>query len=81
MFVYILQSIKAPNTYYVGKTYSVDKRLREHNNGDSYHTAKHAPWQIIWFGYFINRTLAGKFENYLKTASGIAFRRKRLISS
>ena len=37
------------------------------------------PWEIIWSASFETQKLATDFEKYLKTASGIAFMRKRLI--
>lgn len=78
-YVYILQSEKAPDQYYYGMTKNIEKRLSEHNRGQSYHTSKYLPWKLKFYGAFETEQLAGNFERYLKTASGKAFLRKRLI--
>lgn len=77
-FSYILQS-SLDGSYYFGFTTDVTKRLDEHNRGCSFHTRKHMPWNLIWYGAFADRSKAAKFEQYLKTGSGYAFSRKRLI--
>ncbi len=59
-------------------TENIVNRLESHNSGASLHTNKFKPWKIIWYCVFNNKNKAALFEKYLKTASGIAFRRKRL---
>lgn len=78
-FVYILQSEQDETKFYFGKTKNLKPRLKSHNTGQSIHTAKYRPWKIIWFGCFVNEKKASNFEKYLKSASGKAFLRKRLI--
>jgi hypothetical protein len=41
-------------------------------------TQRHSPWIMETYLAFSNRSQAVAFEKYLKTASGIAFARKRL---
>ncbi|MDD4995230.1 MAG: GIY-YIG nuclease family protein [Patescibacteria group bacterium] len=77
-YVYIIQSLKFSNRYYTGFSENVHKRLDDHNNGKSVHTNKYGPWKIIFYCAFDNKKKALDFEKYLKTASGIAFRNKRL---
>lgn len=79
-FVYILKSIYFPKQIYVGWTSDIKERLVSHNSGASKHTSKFKPWKLIWFCSFLNQTKAIEFEKYLKSSSGIAFRRKRLMS-
>ncbi len=77
--VYILQSM-VDQRYYVGTTsQSVEQRLREHNESRAFHTRKFIPWKIVWFCSFREQKKAMAFEKYLKTGSGYAFSRKRLI--
>ncbi|MFH1767072.1 MAG: GIY-YIG nuclease family protein [Patescibacteria group bacterium] len=76
--VYIIQSIKYPKRFYTGFTENIDGRLDDHNSGKSPHTCKFKPWKLIYFCVFENKKKALDFEKYLKTASGIAFRNKRL---
>jgi len=79
-YVYILRSLTYPNETYVGYTERTpERRLQDHNEGLSTHTNKFKPWKVIWFCAFEDQAKAKQFEHYLKTASGIAFRNKRLI--
>jgi len=77
--VYIIRSLKFPNQVYTGFSLDIDKRLEDHNSGKSVHTNKFRPWKIIFYCSFEEKGRALLFEKYLKTASGIAFRNKRLI--
>ncbi|MDZ7744703.1 MAG: GIY-YIG nuclease family protein [Candidatus Saccharibacteria bacterium] len=78
-FVYILQSETNKSKYYYGKTQDLKSRLKQHNSGQSGHTKKYIPWKIVWYGCFESPEKASEFEAYLKTASGKAFLRKRLV--
>ena len=79
-YTYILRSKVDSQQLYVGHTTDLKRRLTEHNAGKSPHTAKFKPWSVVWCGCFESEKLAIAFEAYLKTASGKAFLRKRLIS-
>ena len=50
-FVYILQSEK-DNTYYKGYSEDIQKRLKQHNNGESRYTSTKIPWKIVYFEKF-----------------------------
>ncbi|OGY99009.1 MAG: excinuclease ABC subunit C [Candidatus Liptonbacteria bacterium RIFCSPLOWO2_01_FULL_52_25] len=78
-YVYILRSAQFVNQTYIGSTSDLKERLISHNSGANKHTSKFKPWKIVWVCGFLNKERAVAFEQYLKTASGIAFRRKRLI--
>lgn len=77
--VYILTSKKYPARYYIGTTQNLDRRLGEHNNGGSVYSKRYAPWQLESCIAFRNKELAEGFEKYLKSGSGFAFLKKRLI--
>jgi predicted GIY-YIG superfamily endonuclease len=77
-YVYILQSESDAGRFYVGLTDDLRARLIKHNKGDVPHTSKFCPWKIKTAIAFPNRERASQFENYLKTASGRAFTKKRL---
>lgn len=77
--VYIIQSINFPKNTYIGYTTNINKRLQKHNQGGSYHTSKYKPWKLLYFSAFATKKLALDFEKYLKSSSGKAFTRKRLI--
>ena len=78
-YVYILQSETKPTELYKGFTEDLRARLNEHNQGNCDHTAKFRPWKMIYYCAFTDKKKALDFEKYLKSASGIAFMRKRLI--
>lgn len=78
-YVYILRSEEHPNKLYTGYTTNIKERLQKHNKGDSPHTSKYKPWEILHLSVFNEEQKARDFEKYLKTASGKAFRNKRLL--
>ena len=77
-YVYILQSEKIEDTFYLGFTEDLRDRLKIHNSGRVPHTAKFCPWRIKTAVAFTERERAVEFERYLKSASGRAFAKKRL---
>ena len=78
-YVYILRSVDFPNQEYVGATADLMQRLSDHNTGRSAHTSKFKPWTLIWYCAFPDKHRALAFEAYLKSHSGRAFSKKRLI--
>ena len=77
-YVYVLQSLSAPERHYVGYTENLHVRLQKHNAGEVAHTSKYRPWKVQTAVAFRDENRALAFEKYLKTASGRAFARKRL---
>lgn len=77
-YVYILLSLK-DNSLYVGLTLNIKKRLQEHRDGLGGFTKGHLPYKLIFVSIFSNKFIAARFEKYLKTASGKAFIRKRIL--
>jgi predicted GIY-YIG superfamily endonuclease len=75
-YVYILQSLETPEHFYVGITTDPNKRLAQHNNGESVHTNKFKPWKIRTVVRFDDFSRAEDFEKYLKSGSGRAFAKK-----
>ena len=75
-YVYLLQSISHPHERYVGITSDFPKRLKQHNSGQSPHTAKHRPWKPVVVIRFDDDEKADRFEQYLKSGSGHAFARR-----
>lgn len=78
-YVYILKSVGNSNQTYVGSSSDIQKRLESHNSGANKHTRKFRPWKVVWYCAFSTKEKAFDFEKYLKSSSGIAFRRKRLL--
>jgi predicted GIY-YIG superfamily endonuclease len=77
-YTYILQSQK-DRTFYVGVTDDLRKRIREHNSGKTRYTSSRMPYELIWYCAFMDKKRAYDFEKYLKSGSGNAFFKKRLI--
>jgi predicted GIY-YIG superfamily endonuclease len=77
-YVYILQSQK-DQSMYIGSTESVKQRLADHNSGKAKYSSSKRPYTLKWFCAFPNKTIALKFEKYLKQGSGFAFARKHLL--
>lgn len=78
VYVYILQSEAFSDRFYVGYTRDLKERLRRHNSGEVSHTAKWKPWRVKTYVAFTDERRARDFEQYLKSASGRAFAKKRL---
>jgi putative endonuclease len=77
-YVYMLRSIPNPDQTYIGFTEDLKTRLKSHDQGQSPHTAKYKPWELITYLAFNNKSKALSFEKYLKSHSGHAFANKRL---
>ncbi len=77
--VYILRSIKEPERIYIGYTEELSTRLKEHNAKKSGYSSKYVPWKVETQIAFKNKKKAKELEKYLKSGSGFAFLKKRLI--
>jgi predicted GIY-YIG superfamily endonuclease len=75
-YVYILQSVETPEHFYVGITTDLNKRLAQHNNGESVHTNKFKPWKVRTVIRFDDYSKAEGFEKYLQSSSGRAFAKR-----
>lgn len=80
-YVYILKSRKEAGAIYIGYTSDLKKRLVEHNNPEyKSYSKRFVPWEIESYFAFTDEGEAKTFELYLKSSSGKAFMRKRLLS-
>jgi len=77
--VYILISKKFANRYYIGLTNDLERRIEEHNRGDSLYSKRYMPWQLQTYISFKNKIRAEQFEKYLKSGSGFAFLKRRFL--
>ncbi len=78
-YVYVIRSVDSPDQEYTGATADLKQRLADHNSGKSKHTAKFAPWELRCYVALPNKHRALEFERYLKSHSGRAFAKKRLV--
>jgi putative endonuclease len=69
-YVYILQSLKTKKLY-IGHTYDLARRLREHNTGwGGKYTRQNGPWMLVYSESHSDRASAAKRERYLKSTRG-----------
>jgi putative endonuclease len=80
-YVYLLSSIEHSEKLYVGYTSDLKRRFKEHNTGSYRHTSKYKPWKITVYLGFADEAAALAFEKYLKTGSGRAFIKNKLLRS
>ncbi|MFN8300094.1 MAG: GIY-YIG nuclease family protein [Chitinophagales bacterium] len=77
--VYILQSLK-DQSFYIGSTSDMERRLQEHNQGLSAYTSTKTPWRVAYTELYETRTEAMKREAFLKRQRNKVFY-QRLIDS
>lgn len=77
--VYILTSKKYHDRCYIGFTQDLERRIKEHNSGDSLYTKRYMPWELQTYIVFRNKARAEEFEKYLKSGSGFAFLKRRFL--
>jgi len=77
-YVYLIKSSRFDELY-VGLTNDIDRRLKEHNRGKVSSTKSAMPWDLVTYIAFSDRAKAEAFEKYLKSHSGRAFLKKRLV--
>lgn len=73
----MLQSLKN-NSFYIGYTSDLGKRVREHNSGKSKSTKPLIPYKLIYYEAFLNRIDAKRREVYLKSGWGLRSLKKML---
>jgi putative endonuclease len=64
--VYILVS-DLDGRLYIGQTNDITDRLVRHNTGRVKSTLPHKPWKLLYSYEFDSRSMAMKFEKYLKS--------------
>jgi len=67
--VYVIWSKKLQKRY-VGSTSDLERRIVEHNKGQSKFTKSGVPWQLVCKEEFDTKTEALKREKFLKTGVG-----------
>jgi len=77
-FVYVLKSLK-DNDLYVGSTNIIHRRLAEHNSGKVESTKHRIPFALEAYIAVRDQARAIALERYLKTGSGKAMLRKRIL--
>lgn len=71
-FVYAIVS-KKDNRIYLGFSYDIEKRLKEHNAGKTKSTKGYRPWKLLYSEQVIGRENARQKEIYYKSGIGKEF--------
>ena len=77
-YVYILYN-RDREFRYVGLTKDLEKRLKEHKAGLSPVTKGYLPIRLVWYAVFSDKSIAARFERYLKSGSGRAFVKRHIL--
>jgi len=64
---------------YVGHTANLKQRLKYHKSKRVYTTKTSNNIRLVFYAAFLDKLKAIKFEKYLKSSSGFAFRNKHLV--
>ena len=78
-YVYILQS-DLDGTFYIGFSENLEKRVLQHNNGESAYTSRKIPWKLVYFEEFTLKSDALKREKFLKAQKNKVFYQKLIDS-
>jgi len=76
-FAYIIQS-KIDGSFYKGYCEDLQKRLQQHNSGQTHSIKNKIPFELIYSEEFKTRAEAIKREKYFKTAAGCRFLKSKL---
>ena len=79
-YVYILGST-AKDFVYVGSTNCFQRRVSEHNQGLVKSTKAYRPLELLAYIAVATEQKAKELERYLKTGSGKAILRKRILAN
>ena len=77
--VYILRSISHPERLYIGLTADLGRRVLTHNTDSSTYSKRFSPWKLEASISVGEKKTAEDLERYLKSGSGFAFLKKRLL--
>ena len=74
-YVYIIES-ELDNTFYIGQTNDVGKRIEYHNQGLSRYTSRKTPWKLVYVENYQTRKEAILREKFLKRQKNRDFYKK-----
>ena len=69
-YVYVLQSLRADQKIYVGRTDDLRERMKQHQNGKTWTTKRMLPIRLVFYEAFLSKGDAIRREGYLKTSKG-----------
>jgi len=78
-YVYVLRSAQQ-KILYVGSTNNLERRLKEHNQGECLSTKAYRPYVLLISIAFPDEMHARTLEQYFKTGSGRTILKKRILN-
>lgn len=78
-YIYILKS-KKDNKLYTGYTSNLEKRIKQHRNGEVSSTKQRRPLDLIYYEAYKSEKDAKAREKYLKTTQGKQRLKKQLVN-
>ena len=80
-YVYLIKSVNQ-GMLYVGCTNDLNKRIEQHNDGDSFFTKRYLPWKLVYFeGYRSKSDAYGREKSLKLHAQGLRRLKERLRDS
>jgi len=76
-FVYVLYSLK-DHGLYIGFTTDLDRRMHEHQQGETASTAHRRPMKLVYYEAYCLQADAESREWFLKSGSGRMYLKKQL---
>ncbi len=73
-YVYIIRSQK-DGRFYIGQTHNLERRIEQHNQGQSGYTKKYLPWELFAYKTYETRKDAMRNEKKIKNLKS----RKRVM--
>jgi putative endonuclease len=70
-YFYVLQSQKDLNWFYKGSTNNLDKRLAEHNNGETQSNKHYLPLKLVYYEAYLTEFAARKRESSVKKSGSV----------
>ena len=77
VYVYVLQS-ESDHGLYIGMSGDLERRLGEHQRGESKSTKARRPWMLIYYEAYLQRADAEGRELFLKSGGGRKFLERQL---
>lgn len=77
--VYILQS-EIDASFYIGYTGNLERRIDQHNTGQSAYTSRKIPWKLVYVEEYATKTEALQRERFLKAQKNKVFYQKLIDS-
>jgi putative endonuclease len=78
-YAYVLKSLRN-GRHYTGSTNNLERRISEHNSGQTKYTRQTRPFELIYKESYNTKLEASKRERFLKTGKGREFLKQILGS-